>query len=79
MKCTFDVTYYCDHCGERHATYTQYSREVENPPEPWDAYADGRKHIEVKNLLGKTFSCQEFPNKLTKILEVDQLVIWRLS
>ena len=79
MKCTFDVKYYCDGCGERHSTYVQYSRELADPPDNWDTYNDGRQDTEVKNLIGKTFACKEFPRHLTKIHSVDELTIYRTS
>ncbi len=79
MKCGFEVQYYCDGCCGQHSTYVQYSREVADPPDLWDTYDDGRQDSEVKNLIGRTFVCNQSPLHRTKIQTVDKLIVWRVS
>jgi len=79
MKCKFDVQYLCQGCGERHSTYVQYSRELADPPNNWELYNEGRQHSEVKNLIGKTFPCEQIPDYSTTIQSVDELFVWPIS
>ena len=79
MKCTFEVRYYCDGCGEQHSTYLQYSRELADAPDNWDLYNEGREHSEVKSLIGRSFNCVELPDYTTTIQSVDELFVWSIS
>ena len=79
MNCTFDVQYYCDHCGDSHSTYVQYSRELETLPGIWDSRKEWRNQPEVRRVIGHEFACNEFPEKITKIQDVDELTIYRIA
>ena len=79
MNCNFGVYYYCDHCGERHATDVQYSRELESLPEIWDTREEWRDDPKAQGVIGHLFACDQFPKKITKIQDVDELTIYRIA
>ena len=84
MKCTFDIKYHCQNCGQEHSTYIQYEHELDeheldSPPKAWEQYDDGRQHPQVASIVGKTFICKEDNEFSTKIKDVEELIVWPCS